>query len=184
MKKRFASLSASLQQTINDFRNDLSSVSEESEDPHYTIEDRIDHFIFQVAFFIRRKFRKNKLYELIFLIFATTPAIFINVIKALINVINGTLISPCFDVSGEAQMMDRIGRLKIIIYPNDHQPPHFHIKTEHYNLKFSIDDCEIILKKNDRCPLRSCDLKAIRKWHSENKSSLIEIWSIYNQSRY
>lgn len=39
-----------------------------------------------------------------------------------------------------------IDDLQVIIYSNDHDPPHFHVKTKNMNIdaKFKIEDCELI----------------------------------------
>ena len=39
-----------------------------------------------------------------------------------------------------------IDDLQVIIYSNDHNPPHFHVRTKNLKIdaKFKIEDCELI----------------------------------------
>ncbi len=34
--------------------------------------------------------------------------------------------------------------LRIVIYTNDHHPPHFHVITDSYNAKFDIENCALL----------------------------------------
>lgn len=65
-----------------------------------------------------------------------------------------------------------LGELKIVIYPNDHPPPHFHVITDLYNAKFDIDKCELI----GRCEIPGKHIRAIKTWHAEKVPLLQEKW--------
>jgi len=178
-------LSKSLLYQVNRYRNDSiirCDVDFSDEPKDLPTEEYLDKLIFSIAHNVRLRFEKSIYLDQLFILFAVTPAIFINVLKIIFNILNGTLICPCFDTIGEAQMLDKIGRLKIVIYPNDHNPPHFHVKTEHYNLRFTSETCDPILNKG-KYPIRSVDLKAIKHWHAENKSYLADIWDKYTKNR-
>ena len=74
---------------------------------------------------------------------------------------------------GPAYMVDTIGSLKIIIYTNDHPPPHFHVITDKYNAKFDIENCNLIGFKGSFVNRHS---KQIQSWHSSNIDLLKATW--------
>jgi hypothetical protein len=74
---------------------------------------------------------------------------------------------------GASGMAGTIGHLKIMIYPNDHPPPHFHIVTDIYNAKFYIETCELI-----DGVLPGKHIKVIRKWHANRVDFLRDKWRI------
>jgi Domain of unknown function (DUF4160) len=66
-----------------------------------------------------------------------------------------------------------IGKLSVIIYADEHPPPHFLIKCSEGSRRFKIKDCT---------PLESTGeldkyLRNIRKWHSEHKHELVTAWN-------
>lgn len=74
---------------------------------------------------------------------------------------------------GSGGMAGTIGSLKVVIYPNDHPPPHFHVLTDMYNVKFDIETCESLGGE-----LPGKHLKAIRGWHAKNIDLLREKWKV------
>tara|TARA_R100000908_G_scaffold65358_1_gene54798 strand:- start:32344 stop:32766 length:423 start_codon:yes stop_codon:yes gene_type:complete len=69
------------------------------------------------------------------------------------------------------QLVDRLNGLKIEIYPNEHPPPHFHLKSPKVDASFTIEDC--LLLKGD---ISGKDHNKIRYWHNSSKDLLIEVW--------
>ena len=68
-----------------------------------------------------------------------------------------------------------IDGVKIVLYFDDHSPPHFHALSAEYDALIEIDTCQIIegdLPKNKR--------KRIIEWAKENKEELISIWNSLN----
>lgn len=69
-----------------------------------------------------------------------------------------------------------IDDLQVIIYTNDHNPPHFHVKTKNLkiNAKFKIEDCECISGE-----IGSKELKKIRAFYLSPKGKMIlnTIWN-------
>lgn len=69
-----------------------------------------------------------------------------------------------------------IDDLQVIIYSNDHDPPHFHVKTKNLkiNAKFKIEDCEFI-----GGIIGSKELKKIRAFYLSPKGKMIlsTIWN-------
>ncbi|MGQ2965944.1 DUF4160 domain-containing protein [Methylophilus sp.] len=70
----------------------------------------------------------------------------------------------------EAQV-DRIGKLKIEIFSNEHPPPHFRVIYDGETANYTIKDC---IKLNGGLdPFRN----NIKKWHGRNKQKLIDKWN-------
>jgi hypothetical protein len=69
-----------------------------------------------------------------------------------------------------------INDLKVIIYSNDHNPPHFHVVSKDYsiNAKFLIENCELI--SGD---IKSKDLKKIKAFYLSPKTKIVmeKIWN-------
>lgn len=70
------------------------------------------------------------------------------------------------------QLIQKVNGLKIEIYPNEHAPPHFHVKSPNINASFTIENCEK-LEGN----INSNDLKKIKFWHKSSKQLLISKWN-------
>ncbi|SFW53137.1 DUF4160 domain-containing protein [Chitinophaga sancti] len=69
-----------------------------------------------------------------------------------------------------------VGRYEGLIfemYTNDHNPPHFHVKTKdgRVNASFRIDNCEVVDGN-----VSSPDLKRIKKFHAEHKGRFEIFW--------
>jgi hypothetical protein len=68
-----------------------------------------------------------------------------------------------------------INDLQVIIYSNDHNPPHFHVKTKNLRIdaKFKIEDCKLINGEINRK-----NLKKIKAFYLSPKGKLIleSIW--------
>jgi hypothetical protein len=62
-----------------------------------------------------------------------------------------------------------IDDLQIIIYSNDHDPPHFHVKTKSRKIdaKFTIENCELISGA-----IGAKDLKKIRAFQNSVKGRM------------
>tara|TARA_R110001592_G_scaffold325782_6_gene606382 strand:- start:11375 stop:11731 length:357 start_codon:yes stop_codon:yes gene_type:complete len=76
------------------------------------------------------------------------------------------------------ERVSTIDDLRVIIYPNDHFPPHFHVlsKNKEINAKFKIENCELISGK-----ISSKNLKKIYAFYKGMKGKMIlqAIWSKY-----
>ncbi len=67
------------------------------------------------------------------------------------------------------------GNLKICMYSDDHNPPHFHVITPDERGSLSIDHLEVLAGE-----LSNQTLKKASYWASENKAMLIEKWEELN----
>ncbi len=77
------------------------------------------------------------------------------------------------------ERVDTIDDLQVIIYSNDHNPPHFHVKTKNRNIdaKFTIENCELISGE-----ISSKDQKKIKAFYlsPKGKITLNMIWNKRN----
>lgn len=176
MKKQ---LIKSLERSLADTLNSIEISDDEIDLIIPPVEIRLEALIFSLSWKVRKRYFEYRHYETIFFFLASIPSIFINLVKIYFNLIHGTLIAPCFDTSGHAQMIGGLGRLRIEVYPRDHHPPHFHVKTEHSNMSFLIDDCTpLSLRRGSK--FSSHEIKAIQRWHSLNKEKLLDIWNKFH----
>jgi len=77
---------------------------------------------------------------------------------------------------------ERIGtvrNMQIIIFSNDHTPPHFHVKSKDkkIDVKFKIENCEFISGKID-----GKNLKRLKGFYNDMKTQIVkdkmmEIWN-------
>jgi hypothetical protein len=74
------------------------------------------------------------------------------------------------------QLVEKMGAIKIEIYPNEHTPPHFHIKSNGMNASFAIDDCRLL----ENSGFSTKVIKNIQGWFLHSKEKLIAVW---NQTR-
>lgn len=72
-----------------------------------------------------------------------------------------------------------INDMKVIIYSNDHNPPHFHVKSNdlRINAKFLIENGELLSGE-----VSSKDLKRIKAFYSSPKTQILlnKIWQKKN----
>ena len=69
-------------------------------------------------------------------------------------------------------LVEKIRGMKIEIYPKEHAPPHFHVKTPSFSASFRIDDCSILSGE-----IPSNQYNKIRYWHKLSKLRLIDEWN-------
>jgi hypothetical protein len=81
-------------------------------------------------------------------------------------------------------LKERIGTvndLRIIIWSNDHNPPHFHVISKDYsiNARFLIENGELM--SGD---IKSKDLKKIKAFYSSPKTKLVmeKVWNKKNKN--
>lgn len=66
--------------------------------------------------------------------------------------------------------------IKILIYYDDHMPPHFHAQYNEYEELIIIETLEIYAGE-----LPNRQHKRVMEWARENKEFLIEKWNDFNQ---
>ena len=87
--------------------------------------------------------------------------------------------APIDVVINNSIIKERIGTIRnmqIIIYSNDHNPPHFHVKSKDHsvNAKFLISDCSLMEGE-----INSNDLKRIQAFYADVKvkATMEMIWN-------
>ena len=80
---------------------------------------------------------------------------------------------------GTKERVKTIDNLQVIIYSNDHNPPHFHVisKDLKINAKFSIEKCELLSGE-----ISTKNLKKISAFYQSPKGKIVleSIWSKKN----
>ncbi len=70
----------------------------------------------------------------------------------------------------------QIGNLKIQVFADDHNPPHFHIVTPDHEVLVRLGDFAVLAGSIDR---RSLDIAL--SWAAENRERLDHEWQRLNQ---
>ena len=88
--------------------------------------------------------------------------------------INRTVVWPDGTVLEIKEFLGNIRNLKIEMYPNDHNPPHFHVKTkcETINAKFKLEDCSLISGR-----INKKDYKRIQAFYEKMHDELWKYWN-------
>jgi hypothetical protein len=69
----------------------------------------------------------------------------------------------------------KIGNLRIVIYPNDHNPPHVHVIGPEGEAKFELKTLKCIFVKN----FSKRDVRRMQEFLLERRELLLEIWNDY-----
>lgn len=72
-----------------------------------------------------------------------------------------------------------IKNMQIVIYSNDHNPPHFHVfsKDKSINAKFTIENCTLLSGE-----ISTKDIKRVQAFHADMKTQVIikKLWDKKN----
>ena len=63
--------------------------------------------------------------------------------------------------------------IAIILFWNDHDPPHFHAESGEFRARVLISDGSLI---DSRGSLRPAELRTIRRWTARHRDELLENW--------
>jgi len=77
-----------------------------------------------------------------------------------------------YEIGENLQLVARIDGLKNEVYPREHPPPHFHVKSANIDASFAIDDCRRL--EGD---IRDRDLVKVMHFHNYAKSKLVDAWN-------
>lgn len=69
----------------------------------------------------------------------------------------------------------RIGSLEVMVFRNDHPPPHFHVIGDEFSAKFAIADNALLSCKGR---IRRRDIRAVEEWGSKHKTMLYTNWEL------
>lgn len=70
------------------------------------------------------------------------------------------------------QRVDYVDGLRIEVYPDEHPPPHFHVKGANIDATFNILDCTYI-----NGHIRPREEKLVKWWYQHSRPALIKIWN-------
>lgn len=70
-------------------------------------------------------------------------------------------------------LVDKLGKIKIEIYSNEHPPAHFHISANGYKASLAINDCRVL----ENSGFNSKVIKNIQDWFLHSKDRLIKVWN-------
>lgn len=90
-----------------------------------------------------------------------------------------------FPAGTKSTIKERIATVRdmqLIIYPNDHNPPHFHVKSKNGDIdaKFTIEDCTLL-----GGTISNKDQKRIMEFFEDPKTKVIfqKVWNNYQNNR-
>ncbi len=69
--------------------------------------------------------------------------------------------------------ISRFYGITIMMFYEDHEPPHFHARATRFKAKFAIADLSVLSSKGE---LRGSDVGWIRTWGRANQTALVENW--------
>ncbi len=70
------------------------------------------------------------------------------------------------------QRVDTVKGLRIVIFPDEHPPPHFHVQGNGINASFSIVDCTLLKGTADRQVLA-----LVQWWYQRGRPKLVTTWN-------
>jgi hypothetical protein len=68
-----------------------------------------------------------------------------------------------------------IGAFMVMVFRNDHGPPHFHVFGNEFSAKFSIADMQLLSCKGK---IKRRDIKAIEEWGQKHQVELYLNWEL------
>jgi hypothetical protein len=69
----------------------------------------------------------------------------------------------------------RVGALDVMIFRNDHEPPHFHVIGADFSARFTITDLELLSSKGR---IRRRDIREIEAWGQKHQRELYTNWHL------
>ena len=71
--------------------------------------------------------------------------------------------------------MPTIDALDVMIFRNDHDPPHFHVIGTEFSAKFTVAD-QVLLSSKGR--IRRRDIREVEEWGQKHQSELLLNWQL------
>jgi hypothetical protein len=98
-----------------------------------------------------------------------------NIHDLLLDYVNEGEFGACLERKAMVTHLSKIGKVEVYF---DHEPKHFHIKSERLDLKFKIDNLEQIHGQ----PLNSKQKKNLINWYFERggKERVVRFWNERN----
>lgn len=70
-------------------------------------------------------------------------------------------------------LVEKLGKIKIEIYSNEHPPAHFHITANGNKASLAIDDCRVL----ENSGFDNKSIKNIQDWFIKSRNKLVEVWN-------
>ncbi len=70
----------------------------------------------------------------------------------------------------------RLGGVKVYVFADDENPPHFHVRSADSNAKIRIDNLQIM-----RGTIKTAEYARIVEWAATCQDWLVEKWNEYNE---
>ena len=70
------------------------------------------------------------------------------------------------------KLVAEVRGLRIEIYPNEHPPPHFHVRAPSIAATFDIRTCELLQGR-----ILGREQRLVEWWHKRSRRQLIRIWN-------
>ena len=64
-------------------------------------------------------------------------------------------------------------QFRILMYYDDHEPPHFHPRSADFHAKFAIPDFSVLEVDG---AFRAADAVIVKEWAAANRDALVENW--------
>lgn len=97
-------------------------------------------------------------------------------LKHLNRYINSTKYNEVWGVYFIKELVSKVRNMKIEIYSNDHNPPHFHVKSNDgsINATFRLDNCELL-----KGSIKKKDIKRIEAFYNDpyTKELMANMWN-------
>ena len=72
--------------------------------------------------------------------------------------------------------VQRLGGVKVYIYADDENPPHFHVRSAESNAKIRIDNLQIM-----RGEIKRSEYAIVVEWAATRQEWLLQKWSEFNE---
>jgi hypothetical protein len=74
----------------------------------------------------------------------------------------------------------RIGALDVMMFRNDHNPPHFHVVGTDFSAKFTIAEFELLSSNGQ---IRRRDIRDIEAWGQKHQGMLNLNWQLAREGK-
>lgn len=99
-----------------------------------------------------------------------------DIYSKILELILNTYFSNQFFRNTEKERVGTVRNMQIIIYSNDHNPPHFHVKSKNGDIdaKFKIKDCSYLSGQ-----IGGKEIKKIEQFYQDQKVQILmnKIWN-------
>lgn len=94
---------------------------------------------------------------------------------------SSTQISPDGEILLTKRQVAAFGDLKVEVYPKDHEPPHFHVRSAQrgFEARFSVETLDFLSNKRGR--ISNGDIRAVKRYFTDNPDDLDKLRAEYRR---